>query len=200
VPKATTKRKATKKKFPGILDRPMIWRDLPPSYVSVLGRPSDEELLAERRDQLASRLAALFAHYEVDRASPDAWHALALRLAQDFVRGFQIRSIPSRGRGKTEKWDIVRRVRLLGDVASFTRRGFTVGNACRMLTKQKKFAARYRGENFTSLARRYREARKIVRSHAILGKLVARAEARVEVRGRSMDAWFFAVFWEKSGE
>src|SRR6516164_4565806 len=115
-----------KKRSPGILDRPMVGKVLPPAHVPVLGgTPGDEERRAAQRhnrDRLALR-RALFKHYAIDPKDPDAGLTLALRLARDFVPGFEIRSIAKRGQGRPQKWDVLRAARLLADVAGFTRRG-----------------------------------------------------------------------------
>jgi hypothetical protein len=173
----------------------MLWKIPPPAHVPVLGgRPSDEEMLTARRDQLAERLAALFVHYEIDRASRDAWHALALRLAQDFVPGFEIRSIAKRERGAAKKWDAFRAARLLADVASITRRGkHKAENACRILTEKPGFAARYGKEKPASLYTRYKESLRIVRADKLLGKMMADAEAQ----GYQLDDWFIRVFSDR---
>jgi hypothetical protein len=204
--KATTKRKATKRKFSGVLDRPMIWKVLPPSSVPMLGGPiSDEERRAVERDnlhQLTKRFAALFKHYEVDPAAPDADSALLLRLAQDSVRGFEIRSTAKRGRGATKKWDAFRSGQLVADVARIRKRGgyakISARNACQILTKKPRFAARYGQEDPDSLYARYKESFGIVRADGLLGRMVAQAEAPGYLPDDwSLDDWFVHVFSDR---
>jgi hypothetical protein len=186
-----SKRKA---RFSGILNHPMVWKVLPPDGMAILGgKPSDEERLSAQREnqnQLAERVSALFEHYKVDPTSTEAGFALALKLALDFVPGFEILASAKRGRGAPKKWDGARAGQLLADVASLTRRGSSAQNACRMLTKQPKFAFRYGAENPDNLYRRYQEAGRIVRADNLLGKLVEHAEAE----GYSLDDWFIFVF------
>lgn len=42
------------------------------------------------RKELVSRMSLLLEHYQVDPESPTCWYELALALAQDHVRGFQV--------------------------------------------------------------------------------------------------------------
>lgn len=196
--KASKRRKATKRKFSGVLDRPMVWKVLPPAHVPMLGGPiSDEERRSVERanlDQLLERLRALFKHYEVDPASPGADSTLILRLAQDFVPGFESRSIARRGPGATKKWDAFPSARLLANVARIRKCGGTAKisarKACHILTEMPRFAARYGHEKPDSLYRRWKEALGIVRVHELLGKMVAHAESQ----GSQLEDWFVHVF------
>ncbi|HEX4573049.1 MAG TPA: hypothetical protein VH184_21635 [Dongiaceae bacterium] len=177
----------------------MVWKILPPAHVPVLGgAPSDEERRAAQRhnlDQLALRLAALFKHYGIDPGSADADSVVVLRLAQDFVPGFEIRSIAKRERGRPKKWDVLRAARLLADVARLTKRGASAQNACRILATRRRFAARYGQENPDSLYARYKESLRIVRADRLLGRMVAEVEAPGYLPdGWSLDDWFIYVF------
>jgi hypothetical protein len=168
-----------KKKFPGILDRPMVGKLLPPAHAPVLGGSiSDEERHAAGRaisDQLVERFTALFKHYgilfkhcEIGPAVANPWRALAVSLALDLIPGFEIRSSARRGRGKPKKWDAFTSARLLADVARIRKRDgvakISGENACRILMRQPGCAARYGAKSFKSLNRRYKAAKGIVRA------------------------------------
>src|SRR3954471_19897113 len=92
--------------------RPMPDPKADTSYMGILNEPLPElkppGLLSDPDEEqrwlgtlVTEKLAALFVHFRIDPAGPDAWCQLAIALALRHVPGFQP---PGPKRGPTKEW------------------------------------------------------------------------------------------------
>jgi hypothetical protein len=91
-----------RKSLPPILDEPIS----PPSVL-------DNDFSARFRADVDKRWDALFDHYGIDRADPNAWMDMSFELAKEYVPGFSVERVrlkpnpsnPEEHRGKPPKFD-----------------------------------------------------------------------------------------------
>jgi len=132
-----------------------------PKFAGLLNEPVVPKLPEfECSDQLSQRVSALYEHYGLDQASQGAEIKLVLRLACDFVPGFEILTGPKRGKGRPKKWHEFKSPELLADVSALKRMGKTALNACRILSQLQRYAPRYGNKTPRTLYRRYQEAKR----------------------------------------
>lgn len=166
-----------------------------PKYKGELARPLPEPTFGETftgqpSEQFAKRIATnlllLFEHYGIAQGDPNPWFALALRLAQDHVPGFQRRDPFRKRPGRRAKWAGMLGMELHAGVIEYVRQGKSEANACRILAKQDK----YRGAAPRGLLRRFKDVQqrhrndgwsdddileyvRLVRTPGVIAKLVA---------------------------
>jgi hypothetical protein len=188
-------------RYSGILAEPVLWEYPRPSIL--LGDPTPDEVdrMAQANSrQLAERMAALFRHYGINPADDFAFGQLALKLAIDWVPGFQVVFKPPKGVGRPSKWKGgIKGVELFADVKALVRKGHSERAACRILATSPKYAERYKGEKERNLHRRYLEALK--NAPSFFRKLMERNQSA----GAPVETWVVEVFaldaneWREKG-
>ena len=83
-------------------------------------------------DETVARLDQLVAHFGIDPASPDRLAILAIGLAKEFVKNFNVYSVKRRGRPRGRK--IPNGLELAVSVGAIVqKRGLGIADACRTL-------------------------------------------------------------------
>lgn len=125
------------------------WTDARP-YIGALGEPIP--LGRDPRKALTTmveRWEALYHHYGIDPAEPDAKDRLLLSLARAHVPGFQFKEDETRGRRRTSSGELVD---LIHDVESLKAKGKSTKRACDLLAEHYE---RYRGLSGDAIRSRY---------------------------------------------
>jgi hypothetical protein len=136
-------------------------RDCPAAEAAVYEAARDWALMRK-----CGKLIALLQHYGIDLDDPNRWLHLALRLAEDFVEGFQVIEHPRRGRGRPhgsgrnriDRFELFAAVRT--QVATQNQ---TVAAACRALARAR--SGPWKGHTAETLESRYHEFQKELKAH-----------------------------------
>jgi hypothetical protein len=129
--------------YTGILDEPLP-EFKPPGLLS---DPDEEQ--RRWRALVIEKFTALFVHFHIDPANPDAWRQLAITLAFKHVPGFQP---PGPKRGRTKEWDMNAQFELCWLIVEYEQRGSNPHAACHDLVKP---GRRYEGKDAKTLYRIY---------------------------------------------
>lgn len=113
----------------------------------LLSDPDEEQQL--RRALVIEKMTALFVHFGINPASPDAWCQLAVALAFRHVPGFQP---PRPKRGRAKEWDLNAQFELCSLIVEYEQRGLSPHAACHDLVKT---GRRYEGKDPKTLYRAY---------------------------------------------
>lgn len=149
--------------YEGILAEPLPPLKQQPANFGFMTFSDDEP---ERKQAWAERVAALYAHFEIDATAPGADFALAMALALEHVPGFSTAPQKVERRGADLKWDEARLRQLVQDVDFFVndnRYRLKQASAFRTLAKSDVPALRerYGSLNAMTLRRRYMQAKKL---------------------------------------